>query len=167
MKTAKFIIENMRDEDWGAVRKIYEEGIATGNATVDTRPPTWELWNSSHRIDCRLVAKEGDRIVGWAALSPVSRREAYSGVAEVSVYVAQQFRGNGAGKLLLKSLVSSSESAGIWTLQAMIFVENKASIALHTSCEFRSVGTRERIGFLSGRWRNTLLLERRSGIIGS
>ena len=167
MKATKFIIENMRDDDWEAVKKIYEEGIATGNATVDTDAPTWELWNSSHRLDCRLVAKEGRRVVGWAALSPVSLREAYSGVAEVSVYVAERSRGNGVGKLLLKSLVSSSESAGIWTLQAMIFVENTASIALHISCEFRSVGTRERIGCLSGHWRNTLLMERRSNVIGS
>ena len=167
MKTAKFIIENMRDGDWEAVKTIYEEGIATGNATVDTSAPTWELWNSSHRLDCRLVAKESEQVIGWAALSPVSLRNAYSGVAEVSVYVAEKSRGNGAGKLLLKSLVSSSESAGIWTLQAMIFMENKASIALHASCEFRSVGTRERIGCLSGHWRNTLLMERRSKVIGS
>ena len=89
MKTAKFTIENMQDNDWEAVKKIYEEGIATGNATVDTRAPNWEMWNSSHRLDCRLVAKEDDRVVGWAALSPVSFREAYSGVAEVSVYVAE------------------------------------------------------------------------------
>ena len=167
MKTTKFIIENMRDDDWEAVKKIYEEGIATGNATVDTSAPTWELWNDSHRLDCRLVAKEDERVVGWAALSPVSLREAYSGVAEVSVYVSEESRGNGAGKLLLKSLVSSSESAGIWTLQAMIFVENTASIAIHTSCDFRSVGTRERIGCLYGQWRNTLLMERRSDIVGS
>ena len=167
MKTAKFTIENMQDNDWEAVKKIYEEGIATGNATVDTRAPNWEMWNSSHRLDCRLVAKEDDRVVGWAALSPVSFREAYSGVAEVSVYVAEESRGIGAGKLLLESLISASESAEIWTLQAMIFVENEASIALHTSCAFRSVGTRERIGRLSGRWRNTLLMERRSNVIGS
>ena len=105
--------------------------------------------------------------MGWAALSPVSFREAYSGVAEVSVYVAEQFRGKGAGRLLLESLISSSESSGIWTLQAMIFVENSASVALHSSCGFRQVGTRERIGCLYGRWRNTLLMERRSTVIGS
>ena len=167
MKTAKFIIESMREGDWEAVQKIYEDGIATGNATVDTEAPAWERWNSTHRLDCRLVAKEGDRVVGWAALSPVSLREAYSGVAEVSVYVAKQSRGMGAGKLLLKSLISSSESAGVWTLQAMIFVENSESVALHTSCGFRLVGTRERIGCLYGRWRNTLLMERRSKVIGS
>lgn len=153
--------------DWEAVKKIYEEGIATGNATVETDAPAWERWNSSHRPDCRLVAKDGGQVVGWAALSPVSVRSAYSGVAEVSVYVAEHFRGKGAGKLLLDSLVSSSESAGVWTLQAMIFVENEASIALHASCGFRPVGTRERIGCLYGRWRDTLLMERRSGITGS
>ena len=167
METAKFIIENMRYGDWEAVKRIYEEGIATGNATVETAAPDWELWNSSHRLDCRLVAKEEGKIVGWAALTPMSLREAYSGVAEVSVYVAKLSRGKGAGKFLLKSLVSSSESAGVWTLQAMIFVENQASVAIHTSCGFRTVGTRERIGCLYGRWRNTLLMERRSNVVGS
>jgi len=167
MKTANCIVETMGAGDWEAVRRIYEEGIATGNATVETDAPAWERWNSSHRTDCRLVAKDGDQVVGWAALSPVSVRSAYSGVAEVSVYVAENFRGKGAGKLLLDSLVSSSESAGVWTLQAMIFVENEASIALHASCGFRSVGTREKIGCLYGRWRDTLLMERRSAIAGA
>ena len=166
MKTANCIVETMGPEDWEAVKQIYEEGIATRNATVETDAPAWERWDSSHRSDCRLVAKDHDQIVGWAALSPVSVRDAYSGVAEVSVYVAEHFRGNGAGKLLLDSLVSSSELSGVWTLQAMIFVENEASIALHTSCGFRSVGTRERIGCLYGHWRDTLLMERRSDTIG-
>ena len=166
MKTANCIVETMGPEDWEAVKQIYEEGIATRNATVETDAPAWERWNSSHRSDCRLVAKDHDQIVGWAALSPVSVRDAYSGVAEVSVYVAEHFRGNGAGKLLLDSLISSSELSGVWTLQAMIFVENEASIALHTSCGFRSVGTRERIGCLYGHWRDTLLMERRSDTIG-
>ena len=167
METAKFVITNMKFGDWEAVKKIYEEGIATGNATVETDAPDWEQWNSSHRLDCRLVAKESGLVVGWAALRTVSIREAYAGVAEVSVYVAEQFRGKGAGRLLLESLISSSESSGIWTLQAMIFVENSASVALHSSCGFRQVGTRERIGCLYGRWRNTLLMERRSAVIGS
>ncbi|MCH2674263.1 MAG: GNAT family N-acetyltransferase [Chloroflexota bacterium] len=166
MKTANCIVETMGPEDWEAVKQIYEEGIATRNATVETDAPAWERWDSSHRSDCRLVAKDHDQIVGWAALSPVSVRDAYSGVAEVSVYVAEHFRGNGAGKLLLDSLISSSELSGVWTLQAMIFVENEASIALHTSCGFRSVGTRERIGCLYGHWRDTLLMERRSDTIG-
>ncbi len=166
MKTANCIVETMGPEDWEAVKEIYEEGIATRNATVETYAPAWERWNSSHRSDCRLVAKDHNQVVGWAALSPVSVRDAYSGVAEVSVYVAEHFRGNGAGKLLLDSLISSSELSGVWTLQAMIFVENEASIALHTSCGFRSVGTRERIGCLYGHWRDTLLMERRSDTIG-
>lgn len=154
--------------DWAAVRNIYQEGIATENATVETQAPAWEHWDGVHRRDCRLVARDnGNTVVGWAALTPVSSREAYNGVAEVSVYVAEHARGNGIGKLLLSSLVEESEAAGIWTLQAMIFVENEASITLHSACGFRSVGTRERIGCLHGKWRDTLLMERRSGVIGA
>ena len=113
------------------------------------------------------MAKDGDLVVDWAALSPVSSRDAYSGVAEVSVYVAEKLRGEGVGKLMLNHLVSASESARVWTLQASIFVENEASIAIHAACGFRSVGTRERIGCLYGRWRDTLLMERRSSVIGA
>jgi len=167
MKTANCIIDIMDEGDWEAVKRIYEDGIATGNATVETQAPNWELWHNNHRPDCRLVAKNGNEVVGWAALSPVSSRSAYSGVAEVSVYVAKQSRGSGVGKLLLSSLISSSESAGVWTLQAMIFVENEVSISLHSGCGFRSVGTRERIGSLNGQWRDTLLMERRSNIVGT
>ena len=167
MKTANCIIDIMDEGDWEAVKRIYEDGIATGNATVETQAPNWEHWNNNHRPDCRLVAKIGNEIVGWAALSPVSSRSAYSGVAEVSVYVAKQSRGSGVGNLLLKSLISSSESAGVWTLQAMIFVENEVSISLHSGCGFRSVGTREKIGSLNGQWRDTLLMERRSNVVGS
>ena len=166
MKTADCIIESMGTKDWEAVREIYQEGIATRNAKVETHTPAWERWNSVHRPDCRLVARDGDRVIGWAALSPVSDREAYAGVAEVSVYVAEDSRGMGVGKLLLKSLVSTSEAAGVWTLQASILVENEASIALHAACGFRSVGTRERIGCLNGRWRDTVLMERRSDVTG-
>jgi phosphinothricin acetyltransferase len=167
MKTAHCIVESMGAGDWEAVRKIYEEGIATGNATVETDAPPWERWDSNHRPDCRLVAKDGDLVIGWAALSPVSSREAYAGVAEVSVYIAEHIRGTGVGKTLLSSLVSASESAGIWTLQASILVENEASIALHSACGFRTVGARERIGRLHGRWRDTLLMERRSNVAGA
>ena len=167
MKIAKCIIGSMGVGDWEAVKGIYEDGIATGNATVDTHAPEWERWNRDHRPDCRLVARDVDKVVGWAALSPVSARSAYSGVAEVSVYVSEQSRGKGVGKLLLSTLVTTSESAGIWTLQAMIFVENKASISIHSSCGFHSVGTRERIGSLNGQWRNTLLMERRSAVAGA
>ena len=166
METANCIIENMGRDDWEAVKRIYQEGIATGNATVETHAPAWERWDSVHRLDCRLVARDGNRVVGWAALSPVSSREAYAGVAEVSVYVADDSRGMGVGKLLLNSLVSESETAGVWTIQASIFVENEASITIHTACGFRPVGTRERIGCLNGRWRDTVLMERRSNVAG-
>jgi|TARA_B100000809_G_scaffold258060_1_gene300654 phosphinothricin acetyltransferase len=167
MKPAHCIVEGIGAEDWEAVRKIYEEGIATGNATVETDAPPWERCPSAHRKDCRLVAKDGGQVIGWAALSLVSSREAYSGVAEVSVYIAEQFRGTGVGKTLLNSLVLASESAGVWTLQASIFVENEASIALHSACGFRTVGTRERIGRLHCRWRDTVPMERRSDVIGA
>lgn len=166
MKTVNCIIESMAKDDWEAVREIYREGIATGNATVETHAPEWERWDRIHRSDCRLVAKDGEQVIGWAALSPVSARDAYSGVAEVSVYVAATSRGIGVGKLLLDSLILASEASGVWTLQASIFVENEASITLHTACGFRSVGTRERIGCLNGQWRNTRLMERRSKVTG-
>ncbi|SVC59335.1 uncharacterized protein METZ01_LOCUS312189 [marine metagenome] len=127
----------MGAEDWEVVREIYEEGIATGNATVETSAPPWERWNSNHRPDCRLVAKDGDQVIGWTALSPVSSRDVYAGVVEDSVYIAKCFRDTGVGKALLSSLVSASESAGVWTLQASIPVENEASISLHSACGFR------------------------------
>ena len=146
------------------VRQIYEEGIATGNATVETSALPWERWDGNHRPDCRLVAKDGDQVIGWAALSPVSSREVYPRVVEVSVYIAERLRGTGVGKILLSSLVSASGSAGVWKLQASILVENEASIALHSACGFRTVGTRERIGRLHGRWRDTPLMERRSDV---
>ena len=167
MKTANCIIENMGAGNREPVIEIYQEGFATENATVETEAPPWERWNDNHRPDCRLVAKDRDIVVGWAALSPVSSRDAYSGVAEVSVYVAQKFRGQGTGQLLLNHQVSASESAGVWTLQSSIFVENEASIAIHAACGFRPVGTRERIGCLYGRWRDTLSMERRSNVIGT
>ncbi len=157
----------MGAEDWEAVRKIYEEGIATGNATVELDAPPWERWDSDHRRDCRLVAKDSEQVIGWAALSPVSSRKVYSGVAEVSVYIAERARGADVGKLSLNSLVSVSESAGVWTLQASIFVENEASISIHFVCGFRSVGTREWIGRLNSHWRDTLLMERRSKVAGA
>mgnify|MGYP000005769059 FL=1 len=167
MKTVNCIIEPMGPEDWEVVREIYLEGIATGHATIETEAPPWESWNNNHRPDCRLVARDGEQVVGWAALSPVSSRAVYSGVAEVSVYVAEHFRRKGTGRLLLDSLITASESAGVWTLQASILVENEASIALHAACGFLTVGTRERIGRLNGHWRDTLLMERRSAVTGS
>jgi L-amino acid N-acyltransferase YncA len=161
-----FEIRAMQGDDWPAVRDIYSEGIATGNATFETETPDWAKWDQGHRRDCRLVAGDSVRIFGWAALSPVSVRRVYSGVAEVSVYVASAARGRGVGKLLLKSLVEQSERCGIWTLQAGIFPENVSSIALHTSCGFREVGRRQKLGQRSGIWRDVLLLERRSSIVG-
>jgi len=155
----------MLPEHWGAVRKIYAEGIATSNATFEAELPDWEKWDGTHRKDCRLVAVD-DAVLGWAALSPVSVRHVYRGVAEVSVYVAGAARGRGIGKALLETLVEQSESHGIWTLQAGIFPENSASIALHKSCGFREVGVRQRIGALNSVWRDVRLLERRSPNVG-
>jgi L-amino acid N-acyltransferase YncA len=161
-----FDIRAMRTDDWPAVRDIYSEGIATGNATFETETPEWMKWDSAHLPDCRLVARDSQRILGWAALSPVSSRRVYSGVAEVSVYVAAEARGRGVGKLLLQSLVEQSERYGIWTLQAGIFPENVPSLALHTSCGFREVGRRQKFGQRNGTWRDVLLLERRSSSVG-
>ncbi len=159
-------IEAMRPEDWPAVEAIYREGIATGAATFETEVPPWEVWNRSHREDCRLVAWRMGKAVGWAALTPVSGRCVYAGVAEVSVYVAAAARGQGVGRALLEALVVASEAAGLWTLQAGILRENAASIALHERCGFRVVGVRERLGQLHGEWRDVTLMERRSQDVG-
>ena len=156
----------MTAADWDRVRQIYLEGIATGNATFEKDAPTWEKWDASHRGDCRLVARQGGEVVGWAALSPVSSRRVYDGVAEVSVYVGANERGLGVGRLLLSALVESSERAGIWTLQAGIFPENVPSIKLHQKLGFRLVGVRERLGCMNGRWRDVALMERRSAVAG-
>ena len=160
-------IAAMQPADWPAVARIYLEGIADGNATFETESPGWEKWNAAHHTHSRLVAKENGQIVAWGALSPVSSRRVYRGVAEVSIYVADSARGKGIGKRLLTELIKSSEQNEIWTLQAGIFPENPASIALHKSCGFREVGFRERIGQRDARWRNTVLLERRSSIVGN
>jgi phosphinothricin acetyltransferase len=149
-------------EDWPAVRAIYQEGIDTGDATFETAAPDWEAWDAKHLASCRLAVREGAEILGWAALSPVSARPVYRGVAEVSVYVLSRARGRGVGSLLLSQLVAASEEHGIWTLQASIFPENRASIALHQRAGFRIVGTRERIACREGRWRDTVLMERRT-----
>jgi L-amino acid N-acyltransferase YncA len=162
-----FSIEPMKAADWPFVRAIYLEGLAGGNATFETEAPDWAEWDAAHRPDCRLVARAGGLPIGWAALSPVSRRHVYRGVAEVTVYVASRAQGRGAGKALLQALVVAAEEAGIWTLQASIFPENEASIALHKACGFRQVGYRERIGRHRDVWRNTVVLERRSETVGS
>lgn len=148
------------------MREIYRTGIDTGQATFETEPPDWAYWHKSHLPAPRLVAISQYLIVGWAALSPVSSRAVYAGVAEVSVYVDDQFRGQGIGRLLLDTLVKEAELNGIWTLQASIFPENTASISLHSSCGFRLVGRRERIAKMKGVWRDTILLERRSKVAG-
>ena len=157
----------MQPSDWPAVREIYAQGISTGNATFETDLPGYEKWDANHRQDCRLVARSGDgSLLGWAALSPVSGRCVYAGVAEVSVYVATEARGRGVGKALLNALIEQSEAVGLWTLQAGIFPENAASVALHKSLDFREVGIRQRIGKLGDRWRDVVLLERRSARAG-
>jgi phosphinothricin acetyltransferase len=155
-------VEEMLPTHWDAVRAIYQEGIATGQATFETGAPPWEEWDGRHLPHSRLIAKDADTILGWAALSPVSKRQVYSGVAEVSVYVGAEARGKGVGRALLESLIQISEQNGIWTLQAGIFPENEASIGLHLKCGFRLVGKRVRIGRLGGEWRDTVLLEKRS-----
>jgi L-amino acid N-acyltransferase YncA len=156
----------MDPQDWESVRAIYLEGIATGNATFETAAPEWAKWDAAHRSDCRLVACEGSAVVGWAALSPVSSRKVYEGVAEVSVYVAAPARDKGVGRLLLRSLIEESERRGVWTLQAGIFPENVPSIRLHEEFGFRRVGVRERVGKMGDRWRDVVLLERRSRTAG-
>lgn len=158
-------IARMQPQDWPAVQRIYQEGIATGQATFETSVPSWEEWDGGKAARCRLVAQEEGTIVGWAALSPVSMRNAYAGVAEVSIYVARQVWGRGVGKMLLSELIACSEEAGFWTLQAVMFPENEASVVLHRSCGFRLVGKREKIATQHGHWRDTILLERRSPVV--
>ncbi len=160
-------IDPMRPGDWPQVRAIYLEGIATGNATFEQTAPEWDKWDSGHLPGARFVARSdtGD-LLGWAALSAVSSRCVYAGVAEVSIYVAERARGCGVGRQLMTRLVVDSEAAGIWTLQAGIFPENSASIALHERAGFRIVGRREKLGQMNGRWRDVVLMERRSTVVG-
>ena len=152
---------------WPEAKAIYEAGLATGNATFQTETPSWETWDQGHLAHSRLVAiDEVGRVLGWAALSPVSGRCVYGGVAEVSVYVAAEARGQGVGRQLLSALIIEAEAHGMWTLQAGIFPENTSSLTLHAHLGFRTVGYRERIGKLHGVWRDTVLLERRSTVVG-
>ncbi len=167
----KYLIDIMKQEDWEQVRSIYLEGIRTGNSTFESNAPDWEKWDSSHLPDHRLVVREGNRILAWAALSPVSSRCVYSGVAELSLYVTAECRGKGVGSVLLEAVILSTEKAGLWTLQGGIFPENTASLSLAKKHGFKEVGKREKLGkmtygFLAGTWRDVILVERRSTVAG-
>jgi phosphinothricin acetyltransferase len=164
-KTGLLLLE-MSESHWPAVAQIYKQGVDTGFATFEQEIPSYEQWNKNHISSCRLVALRDDKIVGWAALSLVSVRRVYRGVAEVSIYIAKSERGSGIGNLLMEELIASSEKAGFWTLQSGIFPENKASIKLHEKAGFRFLGRRERVGQLDGFWKDNLLFERRSKIVG-
>jgi L-amino acid N-acyltransferase YncA len=157
------LIRELDETDWPAVAAVYEEGIRTRNATFETAAPAWADWDKRHLTEPRLVAELDGEVVGWAALTPCSSRRCYAGVAQNSVYVAERARGRGVGRALLEELIARSEQVGIWTLEAGVFPENEASLALHERCGFRRVGVRERIGQLDGIWRDVVLLERRSG----
>jgi L-amino acid N-acyltransferase YncA len=161
-----FSIDPLRPSDWGVVRAIYEEGILGRNATFEIAAPDWEKWDAAHLPFARLVARDEGEVLGWAALSAVSRRACYAGVAEASIYIAQRYWRRGVGRALLDALIAASEQNGVWTLQASIFPENSASLALVKRRGFREVGRRERIAQLDGAWRDVLLLERRSKVCG-
>ena len=160
------VIDVMRAGDWKDVRAIYREGIATGHATFEENVLSWSEWDGRHLQSCRMVARGDDRVVGWAALSPVSERDCYRGVAEATFYVAAAHRGGGVGRALGRALIRASELEGIWTLQAMVFPENKASLSLLEESGFAVVGIRKLIGKHRGRWRDVILLERRSRVVG-
>lgn len=160
-------IRPMLASDWPAVARIYTEGIDGGDATFEEQVPDWPEWDAAHIETCRLVVDRHEEVVAWAALSPVSKRAVYRGVAEVSIYVGSEAQGMGIGSGLLAALIQESESAGYWTLQTAIFPENHASISLHTGQGFRVVGIRERVGAQGERWRDTVFLERRSQKVGT
>jgi phosphinothricin acetyltransferase len=162
----KLRFRELNKTDWEPVSKIYQEGLDTGDATFELSISDWDEWNSGHIKECRIIAEIDAKIVGWAALTPISSRCVYGGVAEVSVYVSAKFSGQKIGTKLLERLITESESNGIWTLQAGIFPENKGSIIIHERLGFRKVGYREKIGKMNGIWRDTTLLERRSDKIG-
>ncbi len=166
MTNTGIIIDAMQPNDWEAVRSIYLEGIATGDATFETEAPDWAGWDRSHLPFARMVARSGKTVIGWAALNAVSSRCVSAGVAEISVYVAASARGKGIGRALLTKLIEESEHNDLWTLQAGILRENRASLALHRICGFREVGILEKVGKLDGHWRDVVLLERRSHTVG-
>lgn len=165
VKGLTLFIRDMEPDDWPAVADIYWDGMRDGLATFQTEVPTWEAWDATHHRHHRLVAEMLGEVVGWAALSPVSKRRCYLGVAENTIYVAPHARGHGIGHQLLDALITKAEASGVWTIQTSIFPENRASLALHESCGFRVVGVRERIGRRDGIWRDTVLLERRSAVV--
>jgi phosphinothricin acetyltransferase len=158
-------VRDLRPSDWLEVARIYREGIETGNATFETAVPSWKEWDAAHLAEHRLVAVRDEQVVGWIALVPVSPRDCYVGVAEVSAYVAEEVRGEGVGSALLTAMIDNSERAGIWTLQTGVFPENEGSLRLLQRFGFRVVGTRKRIGQLHGVWRDVVLVERRSEVI--
>jgi L-amino acid N-acyltransferase YncA len=160
-------IDAMAPADWEPVRTIYLEGIASGQATFEMEAPSWQEWDAGHHPFARLVARLDGRVVAWAALSPVSRRRCYAGVAEVSIYVGAASRGRGIGRQLLLAAIAESERHGIWTLQGATFLENEASRRLQRACGFRELGRRERIAQQQGIWRDTILTERRSPVVGT
>ena len=160
------MIDEMRLSDWEQVRQIYLDGIATGQATFETDAPTWMEWDESHLKHSRLVAREDGRVIAWAALAPVSRRRCYAGAAELSLYVSPEHRGKGLGKSLMQAVIEASERNGIWSLSGSTFPENGASIRLQKACGFRIVGRRVRIAQHHGIWRDTVLTERRSKVVG-
>lgn len=157
----------MTPSDRERVCAIYAEGVATGNATFETEASGWETWDAGHLRECRLVARTADRVIGWAALSAVSRRKVYAGVAEVSIYIAADARGRDVGDALMAALVAESEAHGFWTLQSAVFPENRASVKLHLKHGFRELGRRERIAKRDGVWRDTIIFERRSPFVGA
>ncbi|MCK8523791.1 N-acetyltransferase family protein [Aquimarina sp. D1M17] len=163
--SAPIEIVSFSENDWSEIAAIYQEGIATGIATFETKVPSWQDWDASHIKPCRFKAMKENQVMGWAALSPTSKRKVYQGVAEVSIYITSKFRNLGIGKLLLSRLIDESEAQGFWTLQAGIFRQNKASIALHKAVGFREIGYREKVGRLNGVWHDNTILERRSKLI--
>ncbi len=154
-------IRDFEETDWLSVREIYAQGIKSGMATFETTVPEWEAWNQGHHPFCRYVSQIEDQIVGWLAISPISKRAAYRGVADISIYIDQNFQGQGIGKNLLQRLIKEAPTHGIWTLQSSIFEKNQKSIHLHTGLGFRIVGTREKIACLNGEWLNTVIMELR------
>ena len=162
----ELVIDEMLSSDWDQVNAIYLEGIQSGNATFQTETSTWDEWNAGHASKCRLVARLDGEVVGWIALSPISNRESFAGVAEVSVYLTDAIKGMGIGSKLVQAVIETSEQNGFWTLQAMIFPENQGSTNLHMKYGFKEVGVRQHMGQLNGVWRDVVLLERRSDIVG-